>query len=105
MQIASPHPRSCHPDPARRLAWESVPPSPRLRRGPHFTLAPPGYKYKKEPAEAGSFPPYLAFLNTVSGAVMTTRVLSATDPVRNALPPTTECSPITVSPPRMDAPE
>lgn len=31
-----------------------------------------------------------AFLNTVSGAVMTTRVLSATDPVRNALPPTTE---------------
>ena len=50
-------------------------------------------------------PPYLAFLNTVSGAVMTTRVLSATDPVRNALPPTTECSPITVSPPRMDAPE
>ena len=49
--------------------------------------------------------PYLAFLNTVSGAVMTTRVLSATDPVRNALPPTTECSPITVSPPRMDAPE
>lgn len=46
-----------------------------------------------------------AFLNTVSGAVMTTRVLSATDPVRNALPPTTECSPITVSPPRMEAPE
>ena len=46
-----------------------------------------------------------AFLNTVSGAEMTTRVLSATDPVRNALPPTTECSPITVSPPRMDAPE
>ena len=105
MQIASPHPRSCPSDPARRLAWESVPPSPRLRRGPHFTLAPPGYKYKKEPASAGSFPPYLAFLNTVSGAVMTTRVLSATDPVRNALPPTTECSPITVSPPRMDAPE
>ena len=46
-----------------------------------------------------------AFLNTVSGAEMTTLVLSATDPVRNALPPTTECSPITVSPPRMDAPE
>ena len=46
-----------------------------------------------------------AFLNTVSGAEMTTRVLSATEPVRNALPPTTECSPITVSPPRMDAPE
>ena len=46
-----------------------------------------------------------AFLNTVSGAEMTTLVLSATEPVRNALPPTTECSPITVSPPRMDAPE
>ena len=46
-----------------------------------------------------------AFLNTVSGAEMTTRVLSATEPVRNALPPTTECSPMTVSPPRMDAPE
>ena len=31
-----------------------------------------------------------AFLKTVSGAVMTTRVLSATEPVRKALPPTTE---------------
>ena len=48
---------------------------------------------------------YYAFLNTVSGAAMTTRVLSATEPVRKALPPTTECSPMTVSPPRMDAPE
>lgn len=46
-----------------------------------------------------------AFLNTVSGAVMTTRVLSATESVRKALPPTTECSPMTVLPPRMDAPE
>ena len=108
MQIASPHPRSCHSAPARRLAWESVPPSPHLRRGSHFTLAPPGYKYKKRTGSRRFFrffPLYLAFLNTVSGAVMTTRVLSATDPVRNALPPTTECSPITVSPPRMDAPE
>ena len=34
---------------------------------------------------------YYAFLNTVSGAAMTTRVLSATEPVRKALPPTTEC--------------
>ena len=46
-----------------------------------------------------------ALAGALSGAEMTTRVLSATDPVRNALPPTTECSPITVSPPRMDAPE
>ncbi len=105
MQIASPHPAPVIPTPARRLAWESASPSPRLRRGSHFTLAPPGYKYKKRTGSRRFLPPYLAFLNTVSGAVMTTRVLSATDPVRNALPPTTECSPITVSPPRMDAPE
>lgn len=105
MQIASPHPRSCHSDPARRLAWESVPPSPRLRRGTPFYISPAGVQIQKRTGGSRFFPPYLAFLNTVSGAVMTTRVLSATDPVRNALPPTTECSPITVSPPRMDAPE
>ncbi len=46
-----------------------------------------------------------AFLKTVSGAVMTTRVLSATEPVRKALPPTTEWAPMAVLPPRMDAPE
>ena len=46
-----------------------------------------------------------AFLKTVSGAVMTTRVLSATEPVRKALPPTTEWAPMDVLPPRMDAPE
>ena len=113
MQIASPRPVPVIPPrpvpviPSQPAGWRGNPfPRPRASGAePHFTLAPPGYKYKKEPAEAGSFPPYLAFLNTVSGAVMTTRVLSATDPVRNALPPTTECSPITVSPPRMEAPE
>ena len=59
--------------------------------------------YRCPERDAGTF--HSAFLNTVSGAVMTTRVLSATDPVKKALPPTTECSPITVAPPRMDAPE
>ena len=41
----------------------------------------------------------------VSGGRMTTRALSATDSVRKALPPTTAFSPMTVSPPKMDAPE
>ena len=90
-----------------RCHWRGNPrpPSPRPQARTPFYISPAGVQIQKRTGSRRFFPPYLAFLNTVSGAVMTTRVLSATDPVRNALPPTTECSPITVSPPRMDAPE
>ena len=75
-------------------------PQGHLLRGAHW-LAMTGFFYPWDTVPGAQW----AFLNTVSGAEMTTLVLSATEPVRNALPPTTECSPITVSPPRMDAPE
>ena len=44
-------------------------------------------------------------LKTVSGAWITTRVSFCTELVRKALPPTTLPRPMTVSPPRMEAPE
>ena len=87
--------------------WQAVFPPAILVDTPKFSLSKPSKrrnnKYRRPFRDAGTC--YSAFLNTVSGAVMTTRVLSATDPVKKALPPTTECSPITVAPPRMDAPE
>ena len=116
MQIASPHPVPVVPPrhvpviPPQPAGWRGNPFSRPRASGAEllFIFVPAGVQIQKKnrlPPVLSVLPPYLAFLNTVSGAVMTTRVLSATDPVRNALPPTTECSPITVSPPRMDAPE
>lgn len=45
------------------------------------------------------------FFSTGAGVAAATRVPLRTDRVKNTLPPTTEPSPMSVSPPRMDAPE
>ena len=76
---------------------------------PYPTEKPGVCPYSKDTPQAflfcGQRTDSQAFLKTVAGAVMTTRVLSATEPVRKALPPTTELVPMDVLPPRMDAPE
>lgn len=45
------------------------------------------------------------FFSTGAGVAAATRVPLRTDRVKNTLPPTTEPLPMSVSPPRMDAPE
>ena len=60
----------------------------------------------------GSHVPYMVYTNgsegffiTGAGVAAATRVPLRTEWVKNTLPPTTEPSPMSVSPPRIDAPE
>lgn len=78
-------------------AGDSVPGAPRTGR---------------RPAGQGSHVPYMVYTNgsegffiTGAGVAAATRVPLRTEWVKNTLPPTTEPSPMSVSPPRIDAPE
>ena len=66
----------------------------------------------RRPARIRSILPYMVYTNgsegffiTGAGVAAATRVPLRTEWVKNTLPPTTEPSPMSVSPPRIDAPE
>ena len=99
---AVPHLRTAgHAGPA--LPWNArFAPHPINRRG----------RRPRRPARIRSILPYMVYTNgsegffiTGAGVAAATRVPLRTEWVKNTLPPTTEPSPMSVSPPRIDAPE
>ena len=104
-----------------RVFFDSLSSLSRIRQGafcigkeniPQRTASPVPRRRGGALSGQGSHVPYMVYTNgsegffiTGAGVAAATRVPLRTEWVKNTLPPTTEPSPMSVSPPRIDAPE